>query len=146
MSKQHIVWKTVCTNEVLAHGIPFSGRPLTSFSAKDLEEQTLHTYRLGLDWIPPTTTLRRVPTPSFGKVFTVNFVFHYGRSWIITTQMGTTWWTVTLCDCDSFEVVAQWCHGLFYGVAVNKDDQSDAAFAISVSDMVMHSSCGMEFP
>ena len=135
MSEQHAVWKTACTNEILRKGIPFPKRDLTSFSAKDLERQTLRAYKLGLNWRSPTTTLHHVvsaPTKS-GAVDQIKFLSHRGRNWIITISIGI-WWTLSVRDCDSLQVVSDWSPGkaLFSGIAVNSDDQSDAAIAIAV--------------
>ncbi|KAF8556548.1 hypothetical protein OG21DRAFT_1408858 [Imleria badia] len=135
VSEQHAVWKTACTNKILRNGIPFPKRALTSFSAKDLERQTMRAYRLGLNWRSPTTTLHQVVSThiKFGAVEQIKFLSRRGRSWIITTSIGI-WWTLCVRDCDSLHVVAEWSPGkaLFNGIAVNSDDQSDAAIAISV--------------
>ncbi|KAF8442179.1 hypothetical protein L210DRAFT_3398248 [Boletus edulis BED1] len=135
VSEQHAVWNTACTNEILRNGIPFLKRPLTSFSAKDLERETLRAYELGLNWRSPTTTLHHViSTPiEFGAIESIRFLSRHGRNWIITTSIRI-WWTLCIRDCDSLQVVAQWSPGkaLFNGMAVNSDDHSDAAIAISV--------------
>ena len=59
------------------------------------------------------------------------------------------WWTLCIRDCDSFQVVAQWSSGrvLFNGIAVNTDDQSDAAIAVSVlrDGFVLNGAPGMVF-
>ena len=111
----------------------------------------MYAYRLGLNWRSPATKLHRVATsPSrVGAIEEIKFLYRHGKSWIITTSLGI-WSTLCLRDCVSFQVIAQWSPGkaLFNGIAVNKDDQSDATIAISVhrDGFVMHSACGMEFP
>ena len=69
----------------------------------------------------------------FGAIEDIRFLSRRGRSWIITTSIGI-WWTLCVRDCDSLQVVARWSPGkaVFNGIAVNTDDQSDAAIAISV--------------
>ncbi|KAG9316058.1 hypothetical protein JVU11DRAFT_3725 [Chiua virens] len=135
VSEEHAVWKTACTNEILGHGIPFPKCLLTSFSANDLERQTLRAYKLGLNWRSPTTALHHVLSfPSvLGPVAQIKFFSYHGRNWIITTSISI-WWTLCLRDCNSLRVVTEWNPGraLFNGFAVNTDDHSDAAIAVSV--------------
>lgn len=138
-------------NEILRNGIPFPKRPLTSFSAKDLERQTLRAYKLGLNWRSPTTTLHHiVSSPSkVGAIEEIKFLSRRGQSWIITTSLGI-WWSLCVWDCNSFQVVAEWSPGkaLFNGITVNTDDQSDAAIAISVhrDGFVLNCARGLVFP
>ncbi|KAH0833471.1 hypothetical protein J3R83DRAFT_12592 [Lanmaoa asiatica] len=135
VSEEHAIWKTACTNEILGNGIPFPKRPLTSFSAKDLERETLRAYKLGLNWRSPTTTLNHVvSSPSKGEAIEdIKFLSRRGQCWLVTTTLGI-WWTLCVRDCDTLQVVAQWSPGkaLFNGIAVNADDNSDAAIAVSV--------------
>lgn len=77
---------------------------------------------------------RVVSTPiKSGAIEEIKLLSHRGRNWIITASIGI-WWTLCIRDCDSLQEVTRWSPGkvVFNGIAVNSDDQSDAAIAVSV--------------
>ncbi|OJA13017.1 hypothetical protein AZE42_03524 [Rhizopogon vesiculosus] len=141
-SRQQIVWQNIGSSQILQRGIPFSQKPLSSFSVCDLEERVRRAYRLGTAWQAPSIIFRpsSFEASRGGPIQDIYFIPGYGRKWLITISQSI-WSMITLWDRRTLKQVASWSpkKGIFSGIAVNTSEDSEAALAVSLhrSDSVV---------
>ncbi|KAI0341133.1 hypothetical protein BDW22DRAFT_1359352 [Trametopsis cervina] len=103
LSRVHTIWRSACTQHVLARGFPFpSTHPLDALSAAELERLTRRAFRLGEFWLSPPSSHSPGPklavteflASSSMPVSDVRFVPAH-PDWLITVSRGA--WPVLIC-------------------------------------------------
>lgn len=133
-SRQQIVWQNIGSSQIMQRGIPFSQKPLSSFSVHDLEERVRRAYRLGTAWQAPSIMFRPSTfAASGGPIQDIHFIPGYDRKWFITISQSI-WSMITLWDRRTLTRVTSWSSkwGILSGIAVNTSEDSGAALAVSL--------------
>ncbi|KAG2061097.1 hypothetical protein BDR06DRAFT_903599 [Suillus hirtellus] len=134
-SSQQIVWQNIGSSQILQQGIPFSKKPLSSFSVRDLEERVRRAYHLGEAWKAPSITFRMSSFAASrgGPIQDIHFIPGYDRRWLITVSQGI-WSMITLWDRRSLTRVTSWSpeKAVFSNLAVNTSEDCEATLAVSL--------------
>ncbi|KAG1736525.1 hypothetical protein EDB19DRAFT_1720802 [Suillus lakei] len=135
LSTQQIVWQNIGSSQILQQGIPFSKKPLSSFSVRDLEDRVRRAYHLGKAWKAPSITFRASGCPASrgGPVQDIHFIPGYDRRWLITVSQGI-WSMITLWDRRTLTRVTSWSpkKAVFSALTVNTSEDCEAALAVSL--------------
>ncbi|KAG2133541.1 uncharacterized protein EDB93DRAFT_883569 [Suillus bovinus] len=134
-SSQQIVWQNIASSQILQQGIPFSKKPLSSFSVRDLEDRVRRAYHLGKAWKAPSITFRAsgFTASRGGPIQDIHFIPGYDRRWLITVSQGI-WSMIILWDRRSLTRVTSWSpeKAVFSALTVNTSEDSEAALAVSL--------------
>ena len=129
------MWQNICSSQILQRGIPFSQKPLSSFSVRDLEDRVRRAYRLDRAWQAPSLTFRAsgFATNTGGPIQDIHFIPGYDRRWVITVSQSI-WSIITLWDRRTSTRVTSWSQNkaVFSSLAVNTSEDSEAALAVSL--------------
>ncbi|KAG0701229.1 hypothetical protein DFH29DRAFT_577204 [Suillus ampliporus] len=135
LSRQQIVWQNIGSSQILQRGIPFSKKPLSSFSVRDLEDRVRRAYHLGNAWKAPSIMFHSsgFAASRGGPVQGIHFIPGYDRRWFITVSQGI-WSMITLWDRRTLARVTSWSprKAVFSALAVNTFEDSEAALAVSL--------------
>ncbi|KAG1737153.1 uncharacterized protein EDB91DRAFT_1141214 [Suillus paluster] len=134
-SRQQIVWQNIASSQILQWGIPFSKKPISSFSVRDLEDRVRRAYHLGNAWKAPSIIFRAsgFAASRGGPVQGIHFIPGYDRRWFVTVSQGI-WSMITLWDRGTLTQVTSWSpkKAVFSALAVNTSEDSEAALAVSL--------------
>lgn len=134
-SSQRIVWQNIGSSQILQQGIPFSKKPLSSFSVRDLEDRVRRAYHLGQAWKAPSITFRASDFAASrgGPIQDIYFIPGYDQRWLITVSQGI-WSMITLWDRRNLKRVTSWTpqNAVFSALAVNTSEDCEAALAVSL--------------
>ncbi|KAI0350531.1 hypothetical protein OH77DRAFT_1064531 [Trametes cingulata] len=144
LSRQRIVWQSICLHQVLREGYPFPHHDAADADAWTLEKLVLRALRLGRFWLSDTRQPRcsvEFQASSGTGVSHVRFLPGHGGRYIVTVYKGI--WSMVSCwdvgDLTRPRVaeprkLADWCpkSAIFSGFVVNSDHNSEGALAIAV--------------
>jgi len=153
LSRFPIVWIEACKSQVLAKGFPFPRCPLQDLQQEELEKLTRRAFHLAQRWLQtggalcPRKETKFVVSPS-SPISDIRFIEGFEERFLLTVSKGI-WSVLTIWDISfalggitkekvlgtSPRKCCEWSPkgGLFTGLALNSDLQSDAKLAVSIA-------------
>ncbi|KAK0443445.1 uncharacterized protein EV420DRAFT_1025373 [Desarmillaria tabescens] len=128
LTRLHIVWTNAFKLDILSNGYP------APIDDTDLEQRTLHSYRLTSRWLANSPLMPASETSFTGSpVSEIKFIPGRQHKWLLTVSKGTRS-VLAIWDIVRRHKCSEWSpRGVpFTGVRLNTDTESEASIAVAL--------------